>query len=208
MVSRAWAATAAVVVVVGLWAGPTQGQAPVGTSAQARAGAPDPGARRPGLTTIAATDSPALEQWDQRVNQMVKSGELKLRETMADALVAGRTHQRYAQLHKGVPVFGGDVSRQVDNRKTVSIFGAVYRDITINPVPKLTTTDAAAIFQKMAGSSLGPSRTPELMVLPSDDGGYRLTYRARIATADDVIMAFVDATTGETVLSVSDLKRP
>jgi hypothetical protein len=46
------------------------------------------------------------------------------------------------------------------------------------------------------------------VVLPTDDGSYRLTYRARLATADDVVMTFVDAATGDVVLSFSDLKRP
>jgi hypothetical protein len=165
--------------------------------------------RHPGLVTVNATAAPDLDQWDARVAGMLSAGELRVRETVADTLVPGRMHQRLAQLYKGVPVFGGEVARQVENRKTVSVFGTLYQDIALNPVPKLTTGEAADLFQKLAGASLGPSRTPELIILPmDDDGSYRLTYRSRIATADDVMMYFIDANTGETVLTFSDLRRP
>ena len=149
-----------------------------------------------------------MAQWERRVARMIRSGELKLRETVQDAIVAGRSHQRYQQMYRGVPVFGGDLTRQLEKGKAVSIFGSLYGDITIDARPALDAAGAAAAFQKLSGSSLGPSRAPELMVLPTDDGQYRLTYRARLATANDVVMTFIDASTAATVLSFSDLKRP
>ena len=100
------------------------------------------------------------------------------------------------------------MSRQVEKGRTVSIFGSLYGDITIDARPALAPADAAAAFQKLSGTSLGPSRAPELMVLPAEDGSYRLTYRARVTTADDIVMTFIDAATGEPVLSFSDLTRP
>jgi hypothetical protein len=165
-------------------------------------------ARHPGLVSFAATASPDREQWDRRVSRMLKAGELRIRESTPDTMLPGRTHQRMTQYYKGVPVFGGDVTRQVEDGRAVSLFGSIYQDITLDPVPKLTSDEAAAIFEKLSDGGLGPSRGPELMVLPMDDGTYRLTYRARIATTRDVTMYFIDANTGETVLSFSDLKRP
>ena len=46
------------------------------------------------------------------------------------------------------------------------------------------------------------------MVLPMTDGSYRLTYRNLVATADDSQWYFIDANTGETVLTAEELKRP
>jgi hypothetical protein len=166
------------------------------------------GARHPGLVTINAADGAARDEWAGRVARMLAAGSLRVRETANDTMVPGRSHQRLSQLYKGVPVFGGEVTRQLEGKRTISVFGTLYEDVRLDPVPKLTTTEAADVFQKLAGALLGPSRTPELIILPTDDGGYRLTYRARIATADDVMMYFIDANTGETVLSFSDLKRP
>jgi hypothetical protein len=176
-----------------------------GSEGQAAGGA---GTSHPGLTTVAVTDPADAASWDRRIQRMVKTRELVLRESVPDALVQGRVNERYTQMYRGVPVFGGDLSRQVEAGRAVSLFGTLYGNITIDPRPALTVQDAADIFQKLAGGGIGPGRAPELMVLPTDDGRYRLTYRARIATADDVVMTFIDAGTGSTVLSFSDLKRP
>jgi hypothetical protein len=183
---------------------------PTATPGTAAGGAasPAPTGTHSGLVRADASTDPDLAQWDQRLARMLKSGDARLRETTTDALVPGRTLQRIAQLYKGVPVFGGEVSRQIENKKTVSVFGTLYERIDLDPVPRLTTVEASEVFQKLSGSSLGPSLAPELVVLPTDDGAYRLVYRARVATADDVLMYFIDANTGETVLSFSDLKRP
>jgi hypothetical protein len=165
-------------------------------------------ARHPGLLTIAALQGPELQQWDARVTQGLRDGELRVRETTADPLVRGRQHQRLAQLHRGVPVFGGEVTRQVDNGRTVSVFGTWYRGITLDPAPRLSAADAAEALRDLDPSAIGPSRSPELVVLPTEDGGYRLAYRARIVTGDDVVMYLVDAETGETILRFSDRDRP
>jgi hypothetical protein len=179
-----------------------------GQGATSAPGGSASGDRHPGLVTINAADGAARDEWAGRVARMLAAGSLRVRETVADTMVPGRSHQRLSQLYKGVPVFGGEIARQLEDKRTVSVFGTLYDDIRVDPVPKLTTTEAADIFQKLAGASLGPSRTPELIILPTDDGRYRLTYRARIATPGDVMMYFIDANTGETVLSFSDLKRP
>ena len=168
-----------------------------------------PGERpHPGLVTVNATSPEDLATWEPRVAQMLRRGDLRLRETTADSLAPGRTHQRLAQMYKGVPVFGGDLSRQIENKQTASIFGTLYENIALDPVPRLTTAEAAEIFARLSGRSLGPARSPELIVLPTDDGRYVLTFRARLATRDDVVMTFIDANTGEEVLRFSDLKRP
>jgi len=179
-----------------------------GVSASAGASENDGRPKHPGVITIDADTAAELAAWAPRIDRMIRAGELKLRESAPDALVPGRIQQRYTQLYRGVPVFGAEVMRQVDDGETASLFGAIYENVDVNPVPKITTTEAVLRFQQFGGGGLGPSRTPELMVLPRDGGGYALTYRARIATRDDVMTYFIDANTGETVLSFSELKRP
>jgi Zn-dependent metalloprotease len=183
------------------------------TSAAKPAGPPAPAATEaakphPGLVTIEATEAPARDEWDGRVAQMLKVGDAVMKDSTSDAIVKGRTLQHLAQLYKGVGVVGGDITRVVENQRTVSIFGTIYKDIDIDPVPKLTTAEAADVFQKLSGDSLGPSLPPELMVLPMADGTYRLTYRSLVATADASLWYFIDAGTGETVLTVEELKKP
>ena len=176
-----------------------------GVSAPAAGDAAKP---HPGLVTIDASEPPAREEWDTRVAQMLKVGDAVMKDSSTDSLVKGRTLQHLAQLYKGVGVFGGDITRVVENKQTVSVFGTLYKDIAIDPVPKLTSTEATDLFQKLSGDALGPSLPPELMVLPMSDGSYRLTYRNLVATADASQWYFIDADTGETVLTVDELKRP
>jgi hypothetical protein len=179
-----------------------------GPTGEATGGRDAAGPAHPGMVPVSADDPSALAEWDARVTRMLRSGELRLRETAQDPVVKGRTEQRLTQLYKGVPVFGGDITRSLDGVTTVAILGALYGDIVLDPVPGLTTDEAAAIFDELGANANGPSRTPELIVLPTDDGRYVLTYRSRIPKANDVEMTFVDANTGEVVLTFSDLRRP
>ena len=59
---------------------------------------------------------------------MLRRGELRVREVTPDAAVKGRTQQRLTQLYKGVPVFGGDVTRSLEGGRTVGDSGrALHR---------------------------------------------------------------------------------
>ena len=49
----------------------------------------------------------------------------------------------------------------------------------------------------IAGREPIASRLPELVVLPREDGTFRLTWLSRVRTSDDMIALFVDAKTGE-----------
>lgn len=171
-------------------------------------GTPYGSTRHPGLTTIAALQGAELDAWDTRIAQGLRAGAFRVRESTGDPAAPGRQYQRIAQLHQGVPVFGGELTRQVEHGRSVSIFGTIYRDVHATVAPRLTPPDAAAAFARLEPRALGPSRSPELVILPMPDGTYRLAYRARIATADDVLMYFLDAETGETVLRFSDRDRP
>src|SRR5262245_14265317 len=67
--------------------------------------------------TSAASDAQALAALraaDQQVTASVATGDLRTRSREADALMTGRTHERLAQFHRGVPVFGADVTRQIN----------------------------------------------------------------------------------------------
>jgi hypothetical protein len=106
-----------------------------------------------------------------------------------------------------VPVFGGDLTRSLQGGRPVAVYGALYGDVDVETEPGLTAEEAAEIFAHMSGSN-GAAPVAELMVLPTDDGGYLLTYRGRVPVANDVQQTFIDASTGDTVLAFSDLRKP
>ncbi|MFO7694742.1 MAG: M4 family metallopeptidase [Vicinamibacterales bacterium] len=158
--------------------------------------------RRP-VTASAGRDA---RSWDAQIIRMVRDGQLRSRGEEADRMLDGRSHERLDQYYEGVRVFGGELVRQAVGGQTVSVLGALYTGIRIDAGPALSPEAAAAIVEDMTGVAVGPDRGPELVVLPTDDGGYALTYRLRVLTADDLTVFFVDAGTGELVLRYSDLQ--
>jgi bacillolysin len=157
--------------------------------------------------TIDARSTTDLRDWDRRLDTMLRQGELRVRDTREDTLIKGRTHQRADQYYRGVRVFGGDVARQADSSGvTESAFGTLYQGIDINPSPVEDEDRARALFEERSGTTLDSSSTPELVVLPLDDGRYALAWRLRVKTRHDARQYFIDARTGAALLDYSDRK--
>ena len=145
----------------------------------------------------------ALREWDQRVDQMARAGELSQRQRLDDVQVPGRTHERFAQVYRGVPVWGGDMVRQTDSGSTVSVFGSLYEGLAIDVDPKLSPEDARTVVSGLAGGvDLGAQR-PELIILPLEGGGYALTYRGQAISAEEASVYFIDAIDGHLRLKYS-----
>ncbi len=154
---------------------------------------------------VAAVQPDDARAWDRRIDAMNAAGTLALVSAGPDTLLPGHEHMRYAQVYRGVPVFGADLTRQTDGVETVSVFGTLYEGIAIDPVPALTADQAARLVASLTGQTLGPSRTPELTVLPRDDGSFALVWHARVFTGADLELLFLDARTGAVLVRRSDL---
>jgi len=157
--------------------------------------------------TVSATAFADLRTWDATVDRMKRDDLLRVRRTTDDTQLPGRVHERLEQFYQGVRVFGGDVARQTDHGLTVSIFGTLYDGVDLDVRPALSIEDVKAIVERESGVALGPDRTPELVILPGDAGGYRLTYRATVFTLQGDSEYFIDAKTGVVVLKVAGARR-
>jgi thermolysin len=156
--------------------------------------------------TIAAGSPQAVREWDAVTASMLRSSELRVRDTRADTLLPGRVVERADQYYRGVRVFGGDVTRQFDAVGSVaSIFGVLYTGIAIATDPAMDEDAVRARVAELAGQRVPDGAVPELMVLPRDDGsGYALAWRLRgVTPAIDAIEYFLDAKTGEVLLQYS-----
>lgn len=173
----------------------------IGAAGLARAQSSHPGVRR-----LAPAGLTELRQEDARITAMMRAGELRIQRTTPDFALPGRTHERAAQYYKDVAVYGADVTRQLDNGQTVSVFGMLYSDIDLDVAPRLTREQAAALLRDLTGQVVGERRAPELTVLPLAGGGYALTWRARVMTRGALTVYFIDAHTGRVVKQISDLK--
>ena len=163
------------------------------------------GQRRIGLQAVGGAE---LRTWDSQVDRMVRSRELEVRLEREDTLMPGRKHVRFTQMVNGVPVYGADVARQVDEQGlTVSLFGTVYEGIGISTDPGIDVDRVSAIVAAESGVAPGAARLPQLTILPRDNGTYQLVYTARVATAEDITLYFIDAHTGAIVDRRSDAHR-
>ena len=169
-------------------------------AASANAQSRPPALPHPGLVRVHADTPEARAQWDQRLAGMVKVGALKVREERAPSPTAPRD-QWLGQLHKGVPIVGAEVWRRLEGGLLTAAEGTIYEKIKVNPVPKLTRAEARLAVAALVPGSPGPSRPPELVVLPTAAGGYVLAYRARTFTGAELVVHYLDASTGAVVLS-------
>jgi Zn-dependent metalloprotease len=174
-----------------------------GLAAALAAGA---GAAGPRAQSVAVSPdgTGAPSEWDGRIARMAAAGELAVRWERLDLLVPGRRHLRYAQLHQGVPVEGGELVQQLSGAETVSVFGTLYHDLTVPTRPTLTADQAVAVVEARSGVDLGPERVPELVVLPREGEGDALAYRVRALTAAGVRLYYIGAQDGRVLLERDD----
>ena len=152
-------------------------------------------------TMLAATDNVAVLQATDMVDRLIRAGNLEVLKVDIDPL----TYQRLAQSYDGVPVYGADITRQMDGGRTHSVFGVIYEDIDLETTPTVSVEIAQAVIEGLARAPMNPGTRPELTILPLDAGGYALTYTGRVFTGTDLRVYFVDAHTGELVLDFSGL---
>ena len=168
-------------------------------------GAPEPVRGR--AASIAATGDTAAT-WGQRIQAMERTGGLRLRSSVEDTMLEGRVHDRFDQYAGEARIFGAQLVRQRSAAGVESVFGNLYPDdLGISTTPTLSAEDAVARVVAIAGHQPVASRMPELVVLPRDDGTFRLTWLSRVRTTDDMIALFVDAKTGEEVWRYTLIQR-
>jgi Zn-dependent metalloprotease len=142
----------------------------------------------------------------ERVDDLVRRGDLVLRREQADPDFPGRRHLRYDQYAGGVRVFGAQLVRETDALgRTLNVFGTIDEGISAPGAPALTADQAvrAALFASPRGSfAVGE---PELVLLPRA-GRVWLVFSLWVRFDQSLDRVFVDARSGEIVHRYSDLR--
>jgi len=155
---------------------------------------------------VRARGGNAWRDWDASVDAMVRSGDLVLASRRPDTVLSGRMHERLAQVYKGVPVVGADVTRQLQGGVTVSMFGTIHAGIDLEIAPAVSAGQAARMAAERTGGRIAAGHAPELVILPLENDRYALAWRAELRSAVDVRVCFVDAGSGAFLLEYSGLK--
>jgi len=203
------------VILRGTTAVAARGRIPVSASASAAASSGTPAGGAPSGNGPAVSpvrfaareeDPGTLRAWDESARSLEREGGLRIVSAEADTLVAGRTHERLQQFYEGVPIYGGDMTRQVANGATVSLFGVLHAVTGVKTAPAIDEGTAAAAIALATRGNLPAERPPSLVILPLDAAGYALAWMAEARTATDVVLCFLDATSGRVLRSQSVLK--
>jgi Zn-dependent metalloprotease len=177
---------------------------PLGAVLVAQAAAPAASDR---VARLAASGEGAAD-WSARVELLRRAGSLRLRSSVQDVMLEGRVHDRFDQYAGDVRIFGAQIVRQRSVNGVETVFGELHPDdLGISLAPRLSASDAAARATILTGFAPLDWLAPELVVLPLDGGGYRLTWLAKVRTDRDFVGVFVDAQTGEEVRRYSLLRR-
>ncbi|HLL76696.1 MAG TPA: M4 family metallopeptidase [Pyrinomonadaceae bacterium] len=151
--------------------------------------------------------------------------ELALLSVVADDL--GQTHVRLEQVHRGVPVFGGQLIAHLDAPDPASAKGAkrtfangrVFKDARqVSTRARITAADALAAAKRALGRDAGFAREgAELVVLPEavrrgdDASGATLVYKVELLVNDGREAArhfyFIDARDGSVVWHYDNLQK-
>ena len=171
---------AAVILLTLTSATGSAGQVPAPSAPSAPAPSAPRAPNAPNAPVLIETPNDAARiDWEKRVAQMIRHGQLKLREEQISPDHTKRD-QWFVQLYKGVPVIGAEVWRQMEAKKALALEGTIYTGIDLNPVPKLTRLEAQAALAAQAPDSPGPSLPPTLGILPRPDGTFVLVYQGRV----------------------------
>ena len=152
--------------------------------------------------SIAADTLEELRQWDPLVDRLLRDGTLSLQTEYDDPQLAGRRHQGLIQYHRGLPVYGGDVTRQSERGVTVSLFGNIYTGIDLDLTPRLTVEDARQAVENLSGTTIARKRDPTLMILPTLGERLALAYRATMGNA---VTYFLDAHDGRVLMELEEV---
>ena len=154
------------------------------------------------VLSIAAERIDELRQWDPVVDRLTNERALAVRAVYDYPQVPGRRHEGLIQYYQGLPVYGGDVTRQTERGGTVSIFGNVYTGIDVNPAPSITVNQVRDTLENLSGSTIVRPEDPMLMILPTLDGRFALVYRATMRNA---VTYFLDAHDGRVLMEVNEI---
>ncbi|MDE3156642.1 MAG: M4 family metallopeptidase [Acidobacteriota bacterium] len=167
-----------------------------------------PSAQTPPAPAVAqsmavATTRQSLGTWDARVDTMLSNGQLDLSRIQRDTVLPSREHERLNQTYRGLPVFGGQIVRQVANGTVVSVFGRYFTGIDIGTQPAITAAAASKAAVAAQGANAVASGDPVLGVLPMAGSRYVLAWQVEVRSPWDIEQYYVDAKSGTVVRHIS-----
>jgi thermolysin len=163
------------------------------------------GAQQFATAVIQPTSEADLRVVGAQLVQMERASRLRLRSSDRDPAFPNRVTERLQQFHQGVPVYGADVVRDMEQGTARTILGTLVANLDLAVQPAIARERAEDAALSMAGAGAQFIRRPELVILPLDSGA-KLAYMAVLSVPGDVFRLFVDAQTGAELLRFTEIQ--
>jgi len=151
--------------------------------------------QQPSPVRSVAAVGPTLSAWTSQVETMLRDGRLDIGSVQTDTMIPGRTHERLVQKYEGLPVFGGELVRQIESGAAISIFGRLYEGVSLaTRVPTLDERGARSAAEAADGPG-AVAGAAQLGILPTSRG-FVLVYRMTVRSPRDIQIYFVNAGSG------------
>lgn len=154
-----------------------------------------------GSLALTSERAPELRTLAGQLDTMQRSGRLRASPSTGDDIALGFRHDRLQQYHLGLPVVGGDLTRQFSGDAVTAIFGNLFDIERSDTIAKRSPDDVRRQLLAEAGAEL--LRMPELKWLGEADGHAVLVYEAIVLNGPSSRMVFIDADSGVERQSVS-----
>jgi bacillolysin len=159
----------------------------------------------PGAPASGPAELDAAAAEGDRVDALVRRGDLVLVREQDDPDFPGRRHLRYDQYVQGARVFGAQLVRQVDALgRTLSVLGTIDEGLALAGAPVLTGDQAARAAEAASARGSVVVGEPELVLLPRA-GAVWLAFSLWVRFDQTLDRVFVDARSGALVHRYSDL---
>ncbi|RPH58788.1 MAG: peptidase M4 family protein [Acidobacteria bacterium] len=164
-----------------------------------------PSAQVERFTTLMATGAQVANVLP-RIDEMLRVGTLDVGAIQQDTMITGRVHERLSQMYEGLPVFGGQVVRQLSGRSIVSISGRLYEGLSLSVTPVLAP-DAAVERARTSGRSSGTVTAPPVLgILPRGNAEPVLVYKVRLGSLLAGHVFYINANSGAVERAYSDVQ--
>ena len=154
--------------------------------------------------TLWASDPAEVPALASEIDRMLDTDQLQFKRSQTDGTFPGRTHERMNQYHQGVRVFGGQLVWQKQSGLVLSATGNIYEAVDVGVTPTLTVAEAEARVLALEGPEAFIVGETELVILPLTDR-YALAYYVRTRSPGALQVSFIDAHSGERLLTWNDL---
>ena len=149
------------------------------------------------MVTAARVDE--LEATAGLLAEMTRRGRLRVTQVTQDPLTPIAYHRRLEQIHEGIRILGADLTEQTAAGRTVSVFGRLHFDVSLDVAPVLSPDDATARAYRPDSR---PVLAPELVIVLDESADrYQLVYRVTSFGVEGRIATLVDAESGAIVSS-------